>query len=66
MKGQELGEELVAVWLYGSRARNEADPGETDPDRRSDIDLMVILNPGRDVAEFSWKAIGKTLDVSAG
>jgi predicted nucleotidyltransferase len=38
----ELGEDLLAVWLYGSRARGEADPSETDPDRRSDVDLLAI------------------------
>lgn len=42
------------VWLYGSRARGEADPTETDFDRRSDIDLMVIVDPFRDANEFSW------------
>ncbi len=45
----ELGDDLLAVWLYGSRARGEADPNETHHDRRSDIDLMAILAPGRDV-----------------
>jgi predicted nucleotidyltransferase len=43
----ELGEDLLAVWLFGSRARGEADPTETDPDRRSDIDLMVIAEGGK-------------------
>jgi predicted nucleotidyltransferase len=42
----ELGEDLLAVWLYGSRARGEADPTETDPDRRSDVDLLVIATGG--------------------
>ncbi|HEY5390082.1 MAG TPA: hypothetical protein VIJ83_05955, partial [Solirubrobacteraceae bacterium] len=31
---------------YGSRARGEADPSETDPDRRSDVDLLVIAEGG--------------------
>jgi predicted nucleotidyltransferase len=53
----ELGEQLRAVWLYGSRARNEADPTETDPDRRSDVDLLVIVDPERRADEFSWEAI---------
>jgi predicted nucleotidyltransferase len=51
----ELGDGLLAVWLYGSRARGEADVEETDPDRRSDIDLMVIVDPSRDANEFSWE-----------
>ena len=34
---EEVGDDLLAVWLYGSRARGEADPTETDPDRRSDV-----------------------------
>lgn len=53
----ELGEQLQAIWLYGSRARNEADPGETDPDRRSDVDILVVVDPSRDASEFSWEAI---------
>ena len=39
----ELSGNLLAVWLYGSRARGEADPNETDPDRRSDVDLLAIV-----------------------
>jgi predicted nucleotidyltransferase len=50
----ELGEDLLAVWLYGSRARGEADPSETDPDRRSDVDLIAIVASGRDAGEVSW------------
>lgn len=42
-----LGDDLRAVWLYGSRARGEADPAEADPDRRSDVDLMVIVEGGK-------------------
>jgi predicted nucleotidyltransferase len=51
---EELGSDLRAVWLYGSRARGEADPSETDPDRRSDIDLVAIVDPARNAAEVSW------------
>lgn len=40
----ELSDDLRAVWLYGSRARGEADVEETDPDLKSDIDLMVIAD----------------------
>lgn len=52
---EELDDDLRAVWLYGSRARGEADPSETDPDRRSDVDLMAIVDPARDAAEVSWE-----------
>jgi predicted nucleotidyltransferase len=51
---EELGEDLHAVWLYGSRARGEADPSETDPDRRSDVDLMIVVDPSRDAGRVSW------------
>jgi predicted nucleotidyltransferase len=50
----ELGDDLLAVWLYGSRARGEADPSETDPDRRSDIDLIAIVGPGREASDVAW------------
>jgi predicted nucleotidyltransferase len=54
---RELGEDLLAVWLYGSRARGEADPTETDPDRRSDVDLLAIVDPSRDVRAAAWWAL---------
>lgn len=53
---RQLGEHLLAVWLYGSRARGEADPSETDPDRRSDVDLLAIVDPSRDAGELKWWA----------
>jgi predicted nucleotidyltransferase len=37
---EELGSDLQAIWLYGSRAR-----GET-PHPESDIDLMVLADGG--------------------
>lgn len=43
----ELADDLRAIWLYGSRARGDATVGETDPDLRSDIDLMVIADGGK-------------------
>ncbi len=52
----DLGEDLLAVWLYGSRARGEADPSETDYDRRSDIDMMAIVGPGRNATDAAWEA----------
>jgi len=51
----ELNEDLLAVWLYGSRARGEADPDETHYDRRSDIDMIAIVASGRDAGEASWE-----------
>lgn len=50
----EVGDDLLAVWLFGSRARGEADLAETDPDRRSDIDLMLIVEPGVDPVRLRW------------
>lgn len=38
----DLGDELVGVWLYGSRARGE------QPGPESDIDLLVITVGGRE------------------
>ena len=52
----ELGDDLLAVWLYGSRAR-EADPYETDPDRRSDVDLLAIIDSSRDTEEAALWAL---------
>ena len=51
---EQLGDDLLAVWLYGSRARREANAEETDPDRRSDVDLMVVVDPSRDAGAVSW------------
>ena len=39
--GERLGDDLIAVWLYGSRAR-----GET-PQDDSDVDVMVVTRTGR-------------------
>jgi predicted nucleotidyltransferase len=50
----ELGDDLLALWLYGSRARGEADPDETHHDRRSDVDMIAILDPARNVNAFDW------------
>lgn len=45
----ELGDDLHAVWLYGSRARGEP------PHEESDVDLMVISSGGwRDRERISW------------
>jgi predicted nucleotidyltransferase len=53
----KIGSDLLAVWLYGSRARGEADPTETDPDLRSDVDLLAIVDSSRDVAELGLWAL---------
>jgi predicted nucleotidyltransferase len=50
----EIGDDLLAVWLFGSRARGEADLSETDPDRRSDVDLMVVVSPRVDASRLKW------------
>src|ERR1044072_5431067 len=52
---EELGGDLLAVWLYGSRARGAADLGEADPGRRAGRDLVVLVDPSRDADELSWK-----------
>jgi len=39
--GNDLGNDLRALWLYGSRARGSAH-------RESDVDLLVIADGGRD------------------
>lgn len=43
----ELGTDLRAVWLFGSRARGDACLDESDVDRYSDIDLLVITEGGK-------------------
>ena len=53
----ELGADLLGVWLYGSRARGEADPTESDPDRRSDVNVLAIVDPSRDAREVGWWAL---------
>jgi predicted nucleotidyltransferase len=53
---EKLGGGLLAVWLYGSRARGEADPTECDPDLRSDIDMLAIVSPSLGAAKVGWEA----------
>jgi predicted nucleotidyltransferase len=38
----ELGDDLLAVWLFGSRARGER------PGSESDVDLLVLTRGGRE------------------
>lgn len=52
-----LGEDLRAVWLYGSRARGDAVLDESDPDRRSDVDLIVIVDSGHGWSPHSGEAV---------
>jgi predicted nucleotidyltransferase len=65
LANEELGDDLLGVWLYGSRARGEADPNETHYDRRSDIDMMAIIGPGRDVSAFKREFIPRMIDAVA-
>jgi predicted nucleotidyltransferase len=51
----ELDDDLLGVWLFGSRARGEANLEELDPDRRSDIDLMVVVDPAVDPTRLKWE-----------
>ena len=43
---RELGDELIAVWLFGSRARGEPSGGED-----SDVDLLVVTERGKENEE---------------
>ncbi len=52
----DLGDDLHAVWLFGSRARGER------PGQESDVDVLVL------VADASWPAkmrVRELLDVQA-
>lgn len=51
-----LGEELVAVWLYGSRARGEA------PKPESDVDLLVITRAGRKDWRTAYRLLNQAAD----
>jgi predicted nucleotidyltransferase len=59
-----VGENLLAVWLYGSRARGEADPAQMDPDLRSDVDLLAIVDPASDARQIGWDAM-KLIEAAA-
>ena len=62
---EELGDYLLAIWLYGSRARGEADPTETHYDRRSDIDLMLIVDPASGWGPFGIEPIPQIEEAAA-
>lgn len=54
---EEFGDRLLAVWLYGSRARGE------DPQEESDVDLLVLTRGGRaDAGRVSDLAVDAMLD----
>ena len=56
MLRRELGEDLLAVWLYGSRARGEGGG------RESDVDLMVITeSPVDDIYLISGASVDAAL-----
>ena len=56
----DFGADLHAVWLYGSRARGEGDPEE------SDVDVLVITAGGRRdsdrVRKLKWRAYEENED----
>lgn len=52
---EEMGADLRAIWLYGSRARGDAVIDEEDVDRHSDIDLLVIADGGD--KRYGWRSI---------
>jgi uncharacterized protein (UPF0332 family)/predicted nucleotidyltransferase len=52
----ELGEDLLAVWLYGSRARGES-PGED-----SDIDLLVVVSDRERLDRRASRAVSDAVD----
>lgn len=62
----ELAEDLRAIWLYGSRARGDAAIEETDPDLRSDIDLMVIADGGERRYDDKVQGLAYAAAVEAG
>lgn len=51
---EELGDELLSVWLYGSRARGE--PGHDE----SDVDVLVVVRGAEErrarVHDLAWQA----------
>jgi predicted nucleotidyltransferase len=62
----ELADDLRAIWLYGSRARGDAAFDETDPDLRSDVDLMVIADGGRRRYDEKVQGLAYAAAVDAG
>jgi hypothetical protein len=61
---EELAEHLLAVWLYGSRARGDADLEATHVDLRSDVDLMLVVDPESGWTHFGGQAIPLVTEVA--
>ena len=56
---QALGDDLRALWLYGSRARGEAHA-------ESDVDLLVIADGGRErYQRIAWE-LSEELAIASG
>ena len=47
---ERLGDDLISVWLFGSRARGEA----TGP--LSDVDVLVVTRAGRVDERAAWES----------
>jgi len=56
---ERLGDDLVAVWLYGSRARGEEPPAE------SDVDLMVVTRYGAKDSDIVDDAVWEAAEAEA-
>jgi len=52
---ERLGDDLVAVWLYGSRARGEPRREE------SDVDVMIVTRQG----DGDWDLVNRALSQAA-
>ncbi len=48
-----LGEDLLSVWLFGSRARGE----RTGP--LSDVDVLVVTRAGREDERWLWDLVAR-------
>lgn len=57
---RELGDDLKAVWLYGSRARGER------PHEESDVDVLVIASDDERHRERVWRLLRETAEAEGG